>query len=123
MAMSVTIHYLKVLVLIVLVYSGILQTKQQRFPLNRHVSGWTTSMHCVFSCATFLIHCTMHAHLLGIGALPAPRKVYVIGMACSNVQMGVNFHGCSSPSLEVGSMGGFGHVVQQPGCRVTQLVA
>jgi len=44
--------------------------------------------------------------------------VDVILMACCDVQVGVYCHGCCGPSLEVGSMGGLGHMVQQPGSHM-----
>ena len=46
----------------------------------------------------------------------------VILMACGDVQVGVHFHGSCSPGLEVGSMGGFAHMVQQPSCHMAQLM-
>ena len=61
--------------------------------------------------------------LLGIAALPAPCKVDVILMACRDAQVGMYCHGCCGPSLEVGSMGGLGHMVQQPGSHMAQLMA
>ena len=62
------------------------------------------------------------AHSLWVGALPAPCKVDVILMACGDVQVGVHFHGSCSPGLEVGSVWGFGHMIQQPGCHMAQLM-
>ncbi len=60
--------------------------------------------------------------LLGIAALPAPCKVDVILMACCDVQMGMHCHGCCRPSLEVRAMGGLGHMIQQPGSHMAQLM-
>ena len=60
---------------------------------------------------------------LRIDALPAPGKVDVIGVAGGDVQMGVHFHGSSSPGLEVGSMWGSGHMVYKPSSHMTQLMA
>ena len=74
-----------------------------------------------------LAHWYGHASKAGvsprIAALPAPSKVDVILMACGDVQMGMHSHGCCSPGFKVGSMGGLGHMVQQPGGHMAQLMA
>ena len=71
----------------------------------------------------FSIAMNQTTHSLWVGTLPAPRKMDVILMACGDVQVGVHFHGSCSPGLEVGSMRGFGHMVQQPSCHMAQLMA
>lgn len=62
-------------------------------------------------------------HSLRIAALPAPGKVDVIRVAGGDVQVGIHFHSSSSPGLEVRAMRGLGHMVQQPGGHMTQLMA
>lgn len=84
--------------------------------------------HCNQSpCRSTLADWYGHARKAGIppriAALPAPSKVDVILMACGDVQMGVHSHGCCSPGFEVGSVGGLGHMVQQPGGHMAQLMA
>lgn len=46
----------------------------------------------------------------------------VVVMASGDVQVGVHSHGSRSPGLEVGSMGGLGHMVQQPSSHMAQLM-
>ena len=47
----------------------------------------------------------------------------VIVVASGDVQVGVHPHGSRGPSLEVGSMRGLGHMVQQPSSHMAQLMA